>query len=113
MVKIYEVTEVQENEELDFDIVEDTCAFMRNDSQFYRKQFFPVMSKIAEMHRDGKKINHRKHMGPMIERGINEYCNKFDIARSPDEVFTQTDRDALIDKLFGEEMEQIKQGDYK
>ena len=111
-MKIFEVTAVHENEELDFDLVDDTCAFMRNDTQFYRKQFFPVMSKIADMHTAGKKINHRDHMGPMIERGINEYCSKYDLGRSPEDVFTQTDRDALTDKLFSEEMEEIKKGEY-
>ena len=115
MVKIYEVTNIEEknNDELGFDLVDDTSVWMRNDPQFYRKEYFPVISRIADMHRAGKKVDHRKHMGPMIEKGINQYCSNYDLGRSPEDVFSQQDRDALIDKLFGEEMEEIKKGNYK
>lgn len=113
MVKIYEVTEVKENDDLDFDLVDDTSVWMRNDPQFYRKEFFPVMSKIADMHRDGKDIDHRKHLTPVVDKGIERYCAEYNLGHSSEEVFTQQDRDALIDKLFGECLEEIKGGDYK
>ena len=48
-----------------------------------------------------------------VENGINSYCKKFKIAPVPDEVFTQNDRTSIIDKIFSEEMESIKGGDYK
>ena len=115
MVKIYEVTDFEQknNDELDFDLVDDTSVWMRNDPEFYRKEYFPVMSRIADLKRDGKKIDRHKHLGPLIEKGINRYCAQYDLAGSPDEIFKQQDRDALIDKLFGEEMDGIKKGDYK
>lgn len=114
MVKIYEVTELKKaDDELPFDLVDDTTFYMRNDPQFYRKEYFPVMSKLADMHREGKQIDHRKHIGPMVEKGINQYCAKFDLAKSPEEVFNQQHRDELIDKLFREEVEEIEKGEYK
>lgn len=108
MVKIYEVTET----DLPFDIVDDASYYMRNDPSFYRKQYFPCMAKMADRHSEGKKID-RTMIMDMIEQGINNYVKKYNLGRSPEDVFKQPDRDALIDKLFSEEMEQIKRGEYK
>ena len=111
-MKIVEFANPGENK-LNFDVVDDVCVYMRNDPTFYRKSFFPTMSKIADMHRAGKEINAQECMSEMIESGLNSYCKKYNVASVPDEVFTQDDRDRIIDKLFSEEMEQIKQGEYK
>ena len=42
MVKIYEVTDLEQknNDELGFDLVDDTSVWMRNDPEFYRKEYF-------------------------------------------------------------------------
>jgi len=106
-MKIYEVTEQK------FDLVDDTSFFMKNDPTFYRKQYFPVMTKIADRHRAGKTIDPRKELAPMIEKGCSAYCTKFNMARNPEELYSQEQRDAIIDKLFAEEMEEIKKGEYK
>jgi hypothetical protein len=115
MVKIYEVTEIDQknDKDLGYDLVDDTSVWMRNDPQFYRKELFPAMSRIADLHRAGKDIDRKKHLGPVVEKGINRYCAEYDLGHSPEDVFSQADRDALLDKLFGEGMDEIKQGDYK
>ena len=51
-------------------------------------------------------------MMTMINKGINSYCKKYDIARMPDDIFKNDHRKALFDKIYNEEMEQISQGDY-
>ena len=111
MVRIVEFQEPV-NDKFNFDIVDDASYFMRNDPSFYRKEYFPCMSKIADKHTEGVKVDRTEIMN-MVERGINEYVKKFNLGRSSDDVFKQPDRDALIDKLFSEEMEQIKRGEYK
>ena len=111
-MKINEFTDLGQSK-LNFDVVDDVCVFVRNDPMFYRKSFFPTMSKIADMHRAGKEINMQECMSGMVESAVNAYCKKFDLARMPDEIFTQDDRDRIINKLFSEEMEQIKRGEYK
>jgi len=98
---------------LPFDIVDDVCVFMKNDAQFYRKSFFPAVSRIADMHRAGKEINQNECLGSMIEDAIGSYCKKYDIARQPDEIFNNDDRQSIIDRVFAEEMEEIKKGEYK
>jgi len=111
-MKLVEFTNPEENR-FDFDIIDDACVFMRNDPIFYRKHYYPVMAKLADNVRDGKKPNKIKLLAGMVETGINEYCKRYDLGRSSDEVFNQTDREALIDKIFSEECSQIDNGDYK
>ena len=111
MVRIVEFQDPV-NTNLNFDIVDDASYYMRNDPSFYRKEYFPCMSKMADKHSEGTKVD-RTEIMKMVERGINAYVKKFNLGRSPDDVFKQPDRDALIDKLFSEEMAQIKRGEYK
>ena len=114
-MKIFEVTNIEQkdNPELGFDLVDDVSIWMRNDPQFYRKEFFPIISKVADKHRDGAEVDRHKLLSSMVEKGINRYCAAYDLARSPDKIFTQQDRHAIIDRVFSEEMEQIEKGDYK
>jgi hypothetical protein len=62
------------------------------------------------MHRSGKTINQNECLGNMVEQALQSYCRKFNIARMPDDIFNNDDRQAIIDKIFEEEMEQIKNG---
>jgi hypothetical protein len=110
-MKINELTET-EDMGFDFDVVDDAIVFMKNDPMFYRKQYYPAMTKIADAHRAGKNVDQRKILSPVVEKGIADYCRKFKLASQPDEVFNQNDREAIIDRIFSEEMEQIDKGDY-
>jgi hypothetical protein len=111
MVRIVEFHEPV-NTDLKFDLVDDASFYMRNDPNFYRKEYFPCMSKIADKHSSGDKVD-RGMLMSMVEKGIDNYVKKYNLGRSSEDIFKQPDRDALIDKLFSEEMEQIKRGEYK
>ena len=111
MVKIVEFHQPV-NTDFRFDLVDDASFYMRNDPNFYRKEYFPCMAKLADKHGAGEKID-RTMVQDMVERGINRYVRKFNLGKTSEDVFKQPDREALIDKLFSEEMEQIKRGDYK
>jgi hypothetical protein len=112
MVKIVEFNQAIENR-FDYDVVDDVVVFMRNDPMFYRKSFFPAVSQMADLHRAGKPIDKNKCLGNMVEHALGAYCKKYNVADAPDEVFNNDDRLQIIDKIFSEEMMQIKQGDYK
>jgi hypothetical protein len=112
MVKVFEVTENIDTG-LNFDIVDDTCVHMKNDPMFYRKQYFPAIAQIADMQREGTNDNPQDILMPMIEKGIIDYCSKYKIARFPDDVYKDEHRKAIFDKIYQEEMEQIKKGEYK
>jgi len=109
-MKINEFAQPQDTG-LDFDIVDDTVVFMRNDPQFYRKKYFPAMSSMADRVRGGKDID-RSAVGNVVDSGINSYCKKFNIARKPADVFTIEDREAIIEKICSEELKEIEGGAY-
>ena len=97
---------------LPFNIVDDVAVFMRNDPMFYRKNFFPAVDKMKSACNAGKKIDANKILGPVVDKACEGYCQKYDVSRTPDELFTLDDRQELIKKLYSEEMENIKQGAY-
>ena len=98
---------------LPFDVVEDAIVFMRNDPMFYRKQYYPSVTKLADMTRAGKPCDKMKMFSSMVEDGLNAYCRKFKLADQADEIFNNDDRSVIIDKIFSEEMSLIKRGEYK
>ena len=113
MVKIVEFFDKPIDTSLPFNVIDDVAIFMRNDPMFYRKSFFPTVTHMADMHREGKELDKNKCLGSMVENALGAYCKKYDIAQIPDEIFTNDDRGQIIDKIFSEEMEQIKRGEYK
>ena len=111
-MKINEFFNQQIDDKLPFDVIDDMCVFMRNDPMFYRKSLFPAVSKMADLHRAGKPVDKHNCLGDVVERALEAYCKKFQVADIPDETFTDNDREQIIDRIYGEEMDQIKKGDY-
>ena len=101
-----------DSQEFDFDVVDDVCVFMRNDPMFYRKSFFPAVSEMAEMMRSGKTLDKNKCLASMIENALGAYVKKYNLADMPDDVFNNDDRQKIIDQVFSEECEMIKNGEY-
>ena len=99
------------DDRLPFDIVDDVAIYMRNDPIFYRKQLFPAIMKMKDIHSAGKAPNPERCLGDCVSKAMESYCAKFNLGRK-ENVFKDDDRNLLIKKLFGEEMTQIKNGAY-
>ena len=110
-MKINEFANMQNNK-LAYDVVEDCIVFMKNDPMFYRKHYFPAISKMAEDHRAGNKIKASNYLMPMIELGCNSYVKKYNIARAVDEIFNNDDRESLLNAIYTEELKEIEKGEY-
>ena len=110
--RLLELAGINQEQELNYDIVDDAHVHMRNDKDFYRQEYFPTMSKMASLHRGSKSFDPKLVVMPMINRGINSYCKKYNIAKMPDEVFKQDHRNALFDKIYSEEIKEIEKGEY-
>jgi len=100
------------DKKLPYSLVDDAIAYMRNDPQFYRKIYFPAVSKMSDLHRAGKKIDTKKLMGPVVDKGMHSYCKKYKLRRRPSDLFNLDDRQALMDRVCSEELEQIRKGSY-
>ena len=109
------INEFIENDEtgINFDIVDDTIVFMRNDPMFYRKSYFPAITKMADAHRAGNSYEVESMLGPVVDQAMDNYCKRYKIARSPSELYTTDDRQNILNKIATEELEEIKKGEYK
>ena len=101
----------QLDDKLPFDVIDDISIFMRNDPMFYRKEFFPVIMKLKGLKESNKPINSKLFM-PMIQKATEQYCRKFNIPRRPEQLLDDDEQRTLIQKLYSEEMANIKKGAY-
>jgi hypothetical protein len=70
------------------------------------------MTRIADLTKAKKKIDPHKEFTPMIDKAAHSYCKKYDIARDPSDIFSEEDRKALVSKIYSEEMDNIRKGEY-
>jgi hypothetical protein len=113
MVKIVEFSNIDKETGLDFNPADDLTVFMRNDPMFYRKHYFPVMAKMSDLQDKGSSIDPIALMNPVIDQGVSTYCKKFNIKQRPDEIFPKSERSDIINKIYSEELPQIKKGNYR
>jgi hypothetical protein len=113
MVKIVEFSNIDKETGLDFNPADDLTVFMRNDPMFYRKHYFPIMARIADLQDRGESIDATSLISPIVSQGINAYCKKFNIKQRPDEIFPAAERAEIVKKIYSEEMPQLKKGDYR
>lgn len=100
-----------ETKEMPFDVIDDVAIYMRNDPMVYRKGLFPAITKMQGLHKKGKLPDPEECLGEVVNSAMESYCNKFNLG-SPNRVFKKGDRESIIDKLFAEEMTQIRNGAY-
>lgn len=110
MVKIVEFSQPIDDR-LPYDVVDDVCIFMRNDPIFYRKQLFPAIMRMKDMHEKGQVPSAEKCLSEVCSRAMESYCQKFKVG-SPNKFFKDEDKNLIMDKLYSEEMHQIKNGAY-
>lgn len=106
----FEIEVSAEDQELPFDIAEDLNVFMKNDPMFYRRAYFPTMTKIADQIKKKKEVNFASALSPMIDRALEVYCKKFELPHSTK--LSPSDKENLVNRIRDEEMPNIQKGDY-
>tara|TARA_B110000503_G_scaffold73229_1_gene113172 strand:- start:189 stop:533 length:345 start_codon:yes stop_codon:yes gene_type:complete len=101
------------DDKLPFDVVDDLAIFMRNDPMFYRKTFFPAMADASDKIERGQSVDPAIFIKPVVDKAVKSYCSTFIRNRRSDDVFTEKDKKACVDKISAEEMPNIKKGMYK
>ena len=106
------IREIDEKLNLDeIDLLDDLEFFMNNDSQFYRRTFYPVVTKIRSIIKTGKPCSDKVFRN-CIDQAVPIYIKKFNIPGNEKSVFTDIDRDQLARQIFDQEMTHIKSGQY-
>ncbi|MAV94221.1 MAG: hypothetical protein CMA31_00865 [Euryarchaeota archaeon] len=102
----------QKKQDLGFNIAQDLHIHMKNDPMFYRKQYYPTLAKLQDTLKRGEPIDVRKELLPMVTKAKDHYCAKYNLPKRPEDLMQDEDVNALIEKIYGEEMELIRKGDY-
>ena len=85
------------NNELPYDVPSDVHFHMLNDDSFYRKYYLPVMDKIRS-ERNNDVI--QGLLNPMIDKCVNHYIIKYDIAKKPNELMSKDEKSSLANKVL-------------
>lgn len=97
--------------DMGYDLVDDVVVFMRNDKDFYRRTYYPKMVEISTKYKKTNEID-RTLANSMISKAISAYCKSYNINKSPASLFTNEDKEAILDMLFDEELDEIRNGEY-
>jgi hypothetical protein len=111
-MRIEEISNSVTDDKLPFDVVDDISIYMRNDPMFYRKVMFPAIMNMKGAHDRKEAMDAESIFGPMIHKAAHNYCKKFNINKRPDELLSDDDKKSLIQKLYSEEINNIKTGVY-
>lgn len=107
-MKITEVTNEDTVQNLPFDLVDDVIIFMKNDSVFYRKKYYPALVNFQKDYNKKKKADCEKHFGAVVDSAMNTYCKKFQLAKKMSDVFCKDDRKEILNKISQEEIEEMQ-----
>lgn len=98
---------------IEFEPVEDLIVFMKNDPVFYRRKYFPRVKELEKNYKKNKEVDPKKYFSDVVDSAMNTYCKKYDLARDPSEIFSSSDKHEIIGQITSEEIENIRNGEYK
>jgi hypothetical protein len=111
-MKLVEFQEESFKPKLDFDVADDLLTFMRNDPQFYRKEYYPTMVALQKDVIEGNDVNFKEKLNPMIKKACGIYARRYDLPMLPEELLTDDDNERLVAMLSDDEQELLRKGDY-
>jgi len=105
------VNQLKIGDELPFDVIEDVLSYMRNDSNFYRKNTYPAMCDVQEKVQNGGKFS-KKSLFPMIEKACESYCAEYNIPKRHEELMSDADKMECASRLLNAEKEAFRNKEY-
>lgn len=96
----------------DYDVVNDLITYMRNDSTFYKTHYYPALHRISQKYKKTGKIDFQEYMKPVIKQAILTYCSVYNTPEEPHELFGDSEKTAIMDRITKDEVKQIRNGEY-
>lgn len=103
----------KDKEELPFDIEDDIVVYMRNDPMFYRKHYYPVLLKMQSAYQSNRSQDAVSLWTPVVRRAVVPYINKFKINKKVEDVVDANKIKTIANKIYSDEIDNIKRGLYK
>jgi hypothetical protein len=102
-MKIFELfSSDNKNNKIDFDLADDVIYFMNNDPNFYRKQYFPFLTKFQNHCDQGKQVSPKAFL-PIVKRASEEYQKRFPI-QGIEEAINDGQLQEICEKLHSQEL---------
>jgi hypothetical protein len=95
-----------------YDVEDDLQCYMKDDMNFYRQQYYPTMCKCQDCYNKGEGDKAYGFILPMIDKGVDSYIKKFDLPYKANDMFSRDERKSLARKIYDEEVEAFKEGEY-
>ena len=89
-----------EKARFDFDVADDVHQFMINDPMFYRRTYFPAVTKMCGQHKKGVEIDPSTTLRPIILNACKQYVEKFGINADSESLLDETEIELLATKIY-------------
>jgi hypothetical protein len=109
--EIDDMTDLDPNQPLPWNMVDDLIIFMQNENNFYRRKLYPLLLDAQETIQNGGKVN-KKDFVPVIDAAINAYVKKFDLNRRTEDMMSPSQKMECIEKLLKDEEDNFRKGEY-
>jgi hypothetical protein len=107
MVKLVEFNDREAD--LGYDVADDLHFHMKNDTMFYRKQFLPVIVKIAGDVNEEEGLE--SLLDPMLERAVEHYCNTYKIPVAQRRLIDSAVITKVKEMIMSEDVPSVQKGD--
>ena len=104
--EIFSTTNYTVNKEPDFDLADDLMFFMRNDPEYYKREFFPLSSKIKMALKKGQALTPSIFKNA-VKSAYSKYRTQFSLDNLPSSLEIDT-LSEICKKLYSEETEFYK-----
>lgn len=102
-MKVFEIfSQHIEEKKIDFDLVDDVIYFMNNDPEFYRKEYFPFLTKFQHHCDKGNQVS-PKAFFPVVSRAVDQYKTKFPVD-GLEEAMNENQISEICEKLQSQEL---------
>ena len=95
--------------QLPFDVVDDLHFHMRNDRNFYRKSFLPVVVKIAGDVNEEEGLD--KLLDPMLKDAVEHYCQEYKIPPDMKKLINGDVLAQVKERIMSDDIPSIQKGE--
>lgn len=107
LFELYNISAELAGPKLDFDPLDDLAFFVRNDPEFYRREYYPLVAKLDDYTRAGKRCKDTAFL-PCLKKAVKIYIKKYNIPGDVKAIFKNDSLEELSQKMFREELDNIK-----
>ncbi len=106
-MRLFELFDSKEkNPELDYNIQDDLIYFINNDSNFYRRTYYPFIHKVKARFKSNKPVNIAA-FATTVNQAYDQYKQQFPIVGQPEQL-SNNDLREICAKLHNDELKDFK-----